>query len=237
MSIYRGFITAALLMALAVSASAVTILVPENTVIPVTLDKTLSSATNRVGDTFVAHHVGINGAGFPDGTKFTGRVQSVTRASGTTAGQIGVGFVSAKLPNGRYVPIDGRLTSLDQKSVETDPATGRLVGTTAARKANLKFIAYGAGGGLILGELTGKNTALYTILGAAAGYFYGQKQAKPAIGRDVQVSAGTTFGILLGQDVALADSTPTAVAGVTAFVPSSGSGLAGDLPPAVYERK
>jgi len=224
MKIYRGFIIAALLTALAVSASAVTILVPENTVIPVTLDKTLSSATNRVGDTFVAHHEGVNGAGFPDGTKFTGRVESVTRASGKAAGQIGVAFVSAKLPNGTYVPIEGKLTSLDEKSVQTDPATGRLVGTTSAQKANLKFIAYGAGGGLLIGELTGKNKALYTILGAAAGYFYGQKQAKPAVGKDVQVLAGTGFGILLGQDVALADSTPTAVAGVTAFVPSSGPG-------------
>lgn len=224
MNIYKVFVAAALLTALAVSASAVTILVPENTVIPVTLDKTLSSATNRVGDTFIARHDGANGAGFPDGTKFTGRVESVTRASGTAAGQIGVGFVSAKLPNGKYVQIDGRLTSLDQKSVETDPATGRLVGTSAARKANLKFIAYGAGGGLILGQLTGKNTMLYTVLGAAAGYFYGQKQAKPAIGKDVQVSAGTTFGILLGRDVALADSSPTAVAGVTSMDPSAGSG-------------
>src|SRR3990170_2588341 len=118
MKIYRRYpIVAALLMALAVSASAVTIVVPENTVIPVTLDKTLSSATNRVGDTFVAHHEGVNGAGFPEHTRFTGRVESVTRASGKTAGQIGVAFVSARLPDGTRVPIAGQLTSLDERSV------------------------------------------------------------------------------------------------------------------------
>lgn len=224
MNTLTRLLVAALLMAPAVSASAVTILVPENTVIPVTLDKTLSSATSRVGDTFVAHHEGVNGAGFPEHTKFTGRVSSVTRASGKTAGQLGVAFVSAKLPNGTSVPIVGKLTSLDEKSVKTDPATGRLVGTTAAQKANLAFIAYGAGGGLLLGELTGKNKTLYTVLGAAAGYLYGQKQAKPAIGKDVRVLAGTGFGILLGRDVALVDSTRSAVAGAASIAPSSGPG-------------
>ena len=83
---------------------------------------------------FYVHQAGINGEGFPDNTKFTGKVVSVTRASGKTAGQIGVSFVSAKLPNGTKVPIVGRLTSLDEASTKTDPTTGRLVGTTTGGK-------------------------------------------------------------------------------------------------------
>lgn len=224
MKLYTGFLTAALMMALAIPASAATILVPENTVIPVTLDESLSSATNRVGDKFIAHHEGVNGAGFPERTKFLGRVESVTRASGKTAGQIGVAFVSAKLPNGTRVPIEGRLTSLDERNVQTDPATGRLVGTAAARKGDLKFVAYGAGAGLVIGQVVGKRPFLGAVLGAAAGYLYGQKQVKPAIGKDVQVASGTGFGILLDREVALVDTTPAAVAGVTAMVPSSGPG-------------
>ena len=40
-----------------------------------------------------------------------------------------------------------------------------------------------------------------TLIGAAAGYIYGRTQAKAAVGKDVQVAAGTRFGIMLDQDV------------------------------------
>jgi hypothetical protein len=216
MKIFTRCITTALLTALTASVLAAQTVIPKDTVIPVTLDKSLSSATSRVGDTFYAHHEGINGGGFPEHTMFTGRVQSVTRASGNTPGQIGVGFVSAKLPDGTRMPINGQLASLDESSVRTDPDTGRLVGTSSARKGNLKFVAYGAGAGLVIGQIAGKRAFLGSVLGAAAGYLYGQKQVKPAIGKDVRVSAGTGFGILLNQEVALADTTPVAVGGVTA---------------------
>ena len=46
MSTYTRFLVAALLMALAVSVSAAPIVIPRDTVIPVTLDKALSSATS-----------------------------------------------------------------------------------------------------------------------------------------------------------------------------------------------
>ncbi|MCX6343876.1 MAG: copper amine oxidase N-terminal domain-containing protein, partial [Armatimonadetes bacterium] len=187
----------------AVSVSAATIVIPRDTVIPVTMDKAISSATSRAGNVFYAHHTGINGGGFPEQTKFTGNVDSVTRASGKTAGQIGVSFVSAKLPDGTQVPILGQLTSLDNRSVTTDPSTGRLVGKIDARKANLKFAAIGAGVGLVLGQVVKKKPLIGTILGAAAGYLYGAKLAKPAAGKDAVVPAGTSFGILLTEDVTI----------------------------------
>lgn len=224
MNIYRQYLMAALMMALAVSASAVTVLVPENTVIPVTLDNPLSSVTNRVGDVFSAHYEGITGGEFPHYTNFTGKVRSVTQASGTTAGEIGVDFVSAHLPDGTSVPIIGQLTSLDEASVKTDPDTGRLVGTSEARKASGKFIAIGAGAGLLIGELSGKNEILYTVLGAAAGYLYGQNKGEPAIGKDVQVPADTKFGILLTQDVTIPDPKSAAMPGSTGAGPNTGPG-------------
>ncbi|HEY3413784.1 MAG TPA: copper amine oxidase N-terminal domain-containing protein [Armatimonadota bacterium] len=204
----RRLIIAALLIAPAASIAGATV-VPRDTVIPVTLDAALGSATSRAGSTFYAHHTGVNGAGFPDQTRFTGSVDSVTRASGKTAGQIGVSFSGARLPDGTRVPIVGKLTALDDTSVTTDEATGRLVGTTKARKADLKMIAYGAGGGWLLGQLTGKNKTLLTVLGAAAGYLYGEKAAKPAVGKDVVVPAGTQFGILLTEDATIPDSSGT----------------------------
>jgi hypothetical protein len=203
MKTYTRFLVAALLMALAVSVSAAPLIIPRDTVIPVTLDRALGSATSRAGNSFYAHQAGLNGAGFPDNTKFTGNIDSVTRASGNTAGQIGVSFVSAKMPDGTRVPIVGQLTALDGNSVTTDSSTGRLMGTSDARKANLKFAAIGGGAGLVLGQVIGKKPLIGTLLGAAAGYLYGAKQAKPAVGRDVSVPAGTQFGILLTEDVSI----------------------------------
>ena len=210
MNTYTRFLVAALLITLAVSVSAATIVIPKNTVIPVTLDAALGSATNGIGSTFYAHHSGINGGGFPEQTRFTGNVDSVTRASGNTAGQIGVSFVGARLPDGTRVPIVGQLTSLDNSNVTTDASTGRLVGTNKASKNNLKFAAIGAGAGLVLGQVIGKKPLIGTLLGAAAGYLYGAKVVKPAVGRDVLVPAGTPFGILLAQDVTLPDASSTA---------------------------
>lgn len=203
MNVYMKFLVAALLMVLAVSVSAAPIIIPRDTVIPVTLDKAISSATIQEGNDFYAHQTGISGEGFPEQTKFTGNVDSVTKASGKTAGQIGVSFVGAKMPDGTKVPIVGQLTSLDNNSVTTDSSTGRLVGTTDARKANLKFAAIGAGAGLVIGQVVGKKPLLGTILGAAAGYLYGAKLVKPTVGRDVLVPAGTKFGILLTEDVTI----------------------------------
>lgn len=206
MNICKRFPLAGLLMTLAVSVSASPIVIPRDTVIPVTMDKAISSATSKVGKAFYAHHTGIDGGGFPEQTKFTGNIDSVTRASGRTAGQIGVSFVSAKLPDGTRVPIVGQLISLDKDNTTTDPTTGRLVGTTDARKANLKFTAIGAGAGLILGQVIGKKPLIGTVLGGLAGYLYGAKQAKAAVGRDVTVPAGTQFGILLTEDATFPNS-------------------------------
>ena len=65
MNTYTRFLVIALMMALAISASAAQTIIPRDTVIPVTLDKSLGSATCRVGSTFYAHHSGINGGRIP----------------------------------------------------------------------------------------------------------------------------------------------------------------------------
>jgi len=83
------------------------------------------------------------------------------------------------------------------------------VGTSNSSKANLKFTAIGAGAGLVLGQVIGKKPLIGTILGAAAGYLYGAKLAKPAVGRDVLVPAGTPFGIMLAEDVTIPDASYT----------------------------
>ncbi|MHB9036008.1 MAG: copper amine oxidase N-terminal domain-containing protein [Armatimonadota bacterium] len=224
MNTYTRILAAALLMALAISVSAAPIVIPRDAVIPVTLDKALGSASSQAGNVFYVHQSGINGEGFPDRTQFTGNVVSVTKASGKTVGQIGVSFVSAKLPNGLRVPIVGRLMSLDETSTKTDPATGRLMGTTTGGNNDLKFVAIGGGAGALIGQLTTKRPLTGTLIGAAAGYLYARTQAKAAVGKNVHIDAGTRFGIILDQDVTVPGSTATALVASTEDVPDYYSG-------------
>jgi hypothetical protein len=207
------FAVLTVLLISAVSAIGAQTVIPRGTVIPVVLDQSLNSATAMVGSRFYAHEAGQDVYGFPANTRFTGRIDSVTRASANMAGQIDVSFVGARLPDGTRVPLDGQLTSLDEANVYTDPSSGRLIGTPDARKNKLKFAAIGAGAGLVLGQVIGKKPLIGTILGAAAGYLYGAKRQEPAVGRNVVVPAGTQFGILLAQDVAIPSSSASMGAG------------------------
>lgn len=223
MNIFTRLSIAAALLVPTLAVSADTLVIPRDTVIPVTLDRALDSATLRAGATFRAHHTGVNGAGFPERTEFTGKIDSVTRASGKTPGQIGVSFETATLPDGRRVPIVGQFTTLDDRSVTTDDSTGRLVAKSDSAKANLKGTAIGAGAGLILGEIIAKKPLVGTLLGAAAGYLYTAKKAESASGKDVVLPAGTAFGVLLTEDATIPDRAGEDVSGST-VADSIGSG-------------
>ncbi len=181
--------------------------IPNGTVIRVTLDRTLSSATSKVGDSFYAYQKDISAIGFPQHTVFMGKVGSVTRASLNTAGQIGISFVKATLPNGVSIPIVGQLAALDENSVRMDPITSRLMGTINSGTDN-QFIASGAGAGLAIGQTFGSQPFVGAVFGAGEGYLYDQRQITPAIGKDVQIPAGTGFGILLNKDVVLPSNQP-----------------------------
>ncbi|MCE5197506.1 MAG: copper amine oxidase N-terminal domain-containing protein [Armatimonadota bacterium] len=192
-------------MMVVLSASAfgqTTTTIPSYTVVPVTIDQSLSSATANVGDTFSSRCNNVECGGFPSGTRFIGRVTSVSRASGSTPGQIGVSFVQAILPTGVSVPISGSLSALDPSSVRIDPNTGLLTGQPGRRNQTNRFIAYGAGLGLIIGSIAGSNV-YGALLGAAAGWLYGRYATGQAAGRDVVVSPGTQFGIMLNNPVRL----------------------------------
>jgi len=184
--------------------------VPRDTVAAVTLEKPLNSATSKVGDNFYAYQEGMSG-GFPANTRFTGRVESVIRASRSKAGQIGISFVSAKLPDGTRLPLMGKLIPLGERSARLDTASGRLIATKSPSRANNKFIAYGAGAGLAIGQPVGNRPFVGAVLGADSSSKYNQKHIIPAIGKNVHVSAGTGFGIVLSHHVTLMDTTPGAV--------------------------
>ena len=98
----------------------------------------------------------------------------------------------------------GVATSLDSKSVQRT-SDGRLQSKSTGSKNRTKFIAYGAGAGFLIGSVLGSNIK-GGLLGAAAGYLYGQSQKSKGNGHDVVLKPGTEFGVRLDQRLALAST-------------------------------
>src|SRR5947209_12636807 len=95
--------------------------IPENTVISVRMDSTLTSKSSRVGDRFtatVAVPVYVNGATvIPAGAIVEGHVTQVTPARrGARSGTIAVDFDDLVLPDGTRLALDGTLTSDDPET-------------------------------------------------------------------------------------------------------------------------
>jgi hypothetical protein len=180
-----------------------TVDIPLGTVVPVRLDKELSSLTNNKGDAFtVTVRSDRNGdAEFPRGTHFRGTVVGVQQANAGQPGILDLGFHHARLPDDSRATIDGSLISLDEKSVTRSP-DGRLVATVKPTKDNrLKMIGIGAGAGLLIGKLLDENLIIGGLLGGAAGYFYDEFTKDKVKPKDVVVSQGTEFGVRMDRDV------------------------------------
>lgn len=182
------------------NGSGVTTVIPQWTVIPVTLDQTLSSATNHKRDTFTvtvrSQQDGDNE--LPRGTQISGVISDVQRKANGQPGMLDVTFRQALLPDGQKIALQGSLVSLDEKSVN-QTSDGRIVTRNTKSKDRLKFIAIGTGAGLIIGKLT-DHTLLGGVIGAVAGYIYSDRKAAKSV--DVTVKAGTVFGVQLDRELA-----------------------------------
>lgn len=176
---------------------------PEGTVLKAELNDRLSSQDSHPGDRFTGTiRADADGSGLPSGTEVIGQVASVRRASEQQPGTVDVEFRSVKTPDGRTYPITASLTSLDSNSVRRN-SSGRLESKRSSND-NTKFIGYGAGAGALIGVLSKGNLLTSTLLGAAAGYLYGQlSKDKQANGRysDVNLKAGTEFGVRVDRDM------------------------------------
>jgi len=185
--------------------------VDTGTIIRVRMNRTISSKTARIGDTFTTSVTepvySTNGVVvIPVGSTVTGRVDMVTPAAKKgKPGKIDAHFTSVRLPNGGSRAINGSLTDLESGKTTSDDegtASGKKMG-----KRKLVFIGGGTAGGAILGAAIGggKGAAIGAILGGAGG-FLGERLTK---GPEAEVKSGTEFGIYLNQSISMPRFTET----------------------------
>ena len=169
------------------------------------MNRTLSSKTARVGETFTANVTetvySSNGVVvIPQGSRLTGRVDAVVPArKGGKPGPIDVSFTQVRLPNGLTRRINGSLTDLntdDAKSTNEGTASGDRM-----KHRKIIFIGGGGAGGAVLGGAVGggKGALIGGILGAGAGLL-GERMTK---GEEAEVRSGTEFGVILNQPISL----------------------------------
>ena len=178
--------------------------VPSATLIRARMDRTLTSKTAKVGETFtvtVTEPVySSNGVVVvPVGSTLLGRVDMVRPAANKgKPGEIDARFIQLRLPNGTKRAINGSLSELEGKTRIDDEGTA-----SGKRMKNRKviFIGGGGAGGAILGAAIGggKGALIGGILGAGGGYL-GDRLTK---GPEAEVRSGTEFGVYLNQAISL----------------------------------
>jgi peptidoglycan hydrolase-like protein with peptidoglycan-binding domain len=180
--------------------------VPEDSVIAVQMDGTLTSRTAHVGDKFTATvtvPVYVDGATvIPAGSLIEGRITQVTPAKRMSrSGSIAVEFDDLLLPNGARVGLVGMLTSDDPRTRRRIDDEGRVSAEGSERK--VVFIGGGGALGAILGGIAGggKGAALGGVVGAGAG-IAGVLLSK---GEEAVVPSGTPFGVQLKQPLTIGD--------------------------------
>ena len=179
--------------------------IPENTVVPVTLDRQLSSNMSREGDMFTAT-LDTNGTtdylGLPSGTKVHGVVTRATPRAGSDPGVLALDFQRITLPDGRSATIDGALTGLDDKYVVNE--NGRLVAKQENRNNTLTYVGLGAGAGVLIALLTDSDDWLRNgLIGAGLGWLYNEIQRNNSQPRDVTLTQGTELGVRLDSRLVL----------------------------------
>lgn len=173
-------------------------------IIRVRMNQTITSETARVGDQFTTTvMVPVYASGhevIPAGSEIIGRVASVTRASRKSkAGEIGVHFVSVRLPTGIARTINGDLTDVTTEDVNADNE-GEISGQSAVKR-NAVFIGGGAATGALIGAIAGGGKG--AGIGAGVGAGLGVAGAYFSKGHEAVVKSGTEFGVVLNQPMSL----------------------------------
>jgi len=169
----------------------------ENEVIPVTLDNTLSSETNHVGDTFTATVSDKNTDGYasiPSGSKIEGHIAAVQPMQGNQPAVLDLAFDRIVFPDGTTKAIDGSLISLDhQYAMAGDDGVyeAQDSGMTFNR---MVYAGYGPSGGMLVGVMDDQPLDASTLQADKANI---ESQIPEDENQMVEVSipAGTQVGI------------------------------------------
>jgi hypothetical protein len=166
------------------------VIVPEGTVIPVTLDQALSSENNRTGEDFdasVSSPIVVDGKTvIPKGARVWGRiVESKSSGRLKSPARLELTLTSIEVGGTRY---------------DVDTSDTRSVGKNH-NKRNLIFIGGGTGAGAILGGILGggKGAAIGAAIGAGGG-----TAAAAATGKmQIQLPAETRLSFPLSQPLTI----------------------------------
>jgi peptidoglycan hydrolase-like protein with peptidoglycan-binding domain len=171
------------------------LLLPEGTVLTVTIDAALSSRTALEGATIstrLTDSVRVEGyTVIPAGSIIHGIVTDVRPATRQQSGVIGLEFNQLTPRGGTPVAIDGKLTS-------TDPAERRQI--DAQGNSRVVLVGGRRGAGAAVGAIGAgqPDDPISGILGALGGML--------SEGADVQIPAGTTLAVQLERGVVLSGS-------------------------------
>ncbi len=179
------------------------LMVPAGVVVPVTLDRWISSTSAQVGQVFTVtvSSQQMGDSEFPAGSKLEGVVIEARPRNGDTPGMLDFDFRSLILPDGTRYPIAGRLAALDSDSVVTHH--GRIIAKDTSGNNRSKVMGIGAGAGYVVGHLLlKKNGLLSALVGAAGGFLFDKSQQQPA---EAVLKAGTPLGVLLDEPVTYTD--------------------------------
>ena len=174
--------------------------VPTGTHMSLTLNQTLSTETNRVGDSFTAtlNEPVRDGSGnvlIPAGATVRGRLTEVNKSG--RVGETGILKLAFEAVSfgGRSYPMDGTVVRANpQRSNRTSTST--QVGKVAA----------GAAAGAILGRVLGKDTKS-TLKGAVIGAAAGTAIAMGTADVDVVLPAGSSMDIRLDSPIEIRRTT------------------------------
>jgi peptidoglycan hydrolase-like protein with peptidoglycan-binding domain len=176
-------------------------LLTTGTIVPLRMNTSLSSETSQVGQTWSAtvfQDVLVNNElVIPRGSVVEGHLLSVDDADRFgRSGRIAIDFDRIVFPNGsRLENINAMLTSLDPRMRAQIDSESRISGKDRSFKQNVYFIGGGAGAGALIGAIAGGGEG--AGIGAGAGAVAGLILSAFNKGREVNIPAGTEFGMEL----------------------------------------
>lgn len=177
-------------------------IIAADTVIPLILNTRLNSANAQRGDQFTATLLTGNMNHYydlPAGTMAYGSVSFVRRRDGDHPGIIELAFDHLVLPNGRSLPLVGRLVGLDDVSVRRMQGGG-IVARGGERHDHVVYSGTGEGIGIVVGFKDDHTSARVDLGNLLEGALRIRTRNVVRV-HDVELRPGTQFGVRLYQNL------------------------------------